>query len=79
MNIIHEILIDCNHHNLTDHSYTLCNILESVLYFDALPSKARDQIDDLWAEVYNEVEDLLTAPEPPTEEELQLRHPFFDV
>tara|TARA_R110000787_G_C13195757_1_gene423496 strand:+ start:118 stop:348 length:231 start_codon:yes stop_codon:yes gene_type:complete len=76
MNIIHEILKDCNQHNLTDHRDTLCNILESVLYFEALPSKARNQLDDLWAEVYNEIEDLL---EPPTEEQLKLLHPNFDV
>ena len=51
MKIIHELLKDCEQHNLHEHKETLLNIVESVMYLDAVPSKARGQVDDLWAEV----------------------------
>ena len=76
MKIIHELLKDCEQHNLHEHKETLLNIVESVLYIDALPSQARGQVDDLWAEVKIEIEELQT---PPTEEQIGLLHPNFDV
>jgi hypothetical protein len=51
-------------------------IMEAVLYGSALPAYAVEEIDILWSEVTAEEEALL---KPPTEEQLSLHHPSFNV
>ena len=51
-------------------------IMEAVLYGSALPAYAVEEIDLLWSEVTAEEEELL---KPPTEEQLSLHHPSFNV
>ncbi len=51
-------------------------IMEAVLYGSALPAYAVEEIDLLWSEVTAEEEALL---KPPTEEQLSLHHPSFNV
>ena len=50
--------------------------MEAVLYGSALPAYAVEEIDILWSEVTAEEEALL---KPPTEEQLSLHHPSFNV
>jgi hypothetical protein len=52
------------------------SIMEAVLYGSALPAYAVEEIDILWSEVTAEEEALL---KPPTEEQLSLHHPSFNV
>jgi len=52
------------------------SIVEAVIYGHALPAYAREELDLIWLEVEAEEEAWL---EPPTEEELKLLHPNFDV
>jgi hypothetical protein len=51
-------------------------IMEAVLYGSALPAYAVEEIDILWSEVTAEEKALL---KPPTEEQLSLHHPSFNV
>lgn len=73
---IAELLRKCDHNQLPDHKQTLFNIIESVLYKDAKRAHAREQLDQLWADLEMEIE-LLS--EPPDEEQLGLLNPTFDV
>ena len=73
---IAELLRKCEHNQLPDHKQTLFNIIESVLYKDAKRAHAREQLDQLWADLEMEIE-LLS--EPPDEEQLGLLNPTFDV
>lgn len=73
---IAELLRKCDHNQLPDHKQTLFNIIESVLYKDAKRAHAREQLDQLWADLEMEIE-LLN--EPPDEEQLGLLNPTFDV
>jgi hypothetical protein len=73
---IAELLRKCEHNQLPDHKQTLFNIIESVLYKDAKRAHAREQLDQLWADLEMEIE-LLN--EPPDEEQLGLLNPTFDV
>jgi len=47
-----------------------------VLYKDAKRAHAREQLDQLWADLEMEIERL---SEPPDEEQLGLLNPTFDV
>ena len=71
-----ELIRKCDHNQLPDHKQTLFNIIESVLYKDAKRAHAREQLDQLWADMEMEIE-LLS--EPPDEEQLGLLNPTFDV
>jgi hypothetical protein len=62
-------------YGMTDVPERLDSIVEAVIYGFALPVYAREEIDLIWEEIEHEQE---IWSEPPTEEELQLRHPFFD-
>jgi hypothetical protein len=73
---IAELIRKCDHNQLPDHKQTLFNIIESVLYKDAKRAHAREQLDQLWADLEMEIE-LLN--EPPDEEQLGLLNPTFDV
>lgn len=73
---IAELFDKCEQHNLKDIEAKLRNILESVLYHDARPDHAREQLDDIWLEIDAEIE-LLSVP--PDEEQLSLLNPSFDV
>jgi len=73
---INELIRKCDHNNLPDYKQTLFNIIESMLYLDAKPIDAREQLDQLWADLELEI-DLLS--EPPDEEQLGLLNPTFDV
>jgi hypothetical protein len=73
---IAELIRKCDHNQLPDHKQTLFNIIESVLYKDAKRAHAREQLDQLWADLEMEIE-LLS--EPPDEEQLGLLNPTFDV
>jgi hypothetical protein len=73
---IAELIRKCDHNQLPDHKQTLFNIIESVLYKDAKRAHAREQLDQLWADMEMEIE-LLS--EPPDEEQLGLLNPTFDV
>ena len=73
---IAELIRKCEHNQLPDHKQTLFNIIESVLYKDAKRAHAREQLDQLWADLEMEIE-LLS--EPPDEEQLGLLNPTFDV
>ena len=74
--VIAELIRKCDHNQLPDHKQTLFNIIESVLYKDAKRAHAREQLDQLWADLEMEIE-LLN--EPPDEEQLGLLNPTFDV
>lgn len=73
---IAELIRKCDHNQLPDHKQTLFYIIESVLYKDAKRAHAREQLDQLWADLEMEIE-LLN--EPPDEEQLGLLNPTFDV
>jgi len=73
---IAELISKCDHNQLPDHKQTLFNIIESMLYKDAKRAHAREQLDQLWADLEMEIE-LLN--EPPDEEQLGLLNPTFDV
>ena len=73
---IAELIRKCDHNQLPDHKQTLFNIIESVLYKDAKRAHAREQLDQLWADLEMEIE-LLS--EPPDEAQLGLLNPTFDV
>ena len=73
---IAELIRKCDHNQLPDHKQTLFNIIESVLYKDAKRAHAREQLDQLWADLEMEIE-LLN--EPPDEEQLGLLNLTFDV
>jgi len=73
---IAELIRKCDHNQLPDHKQTLFNIIESMLYKDAKRAHAREQLDQLWADLEMEIE-LLS--EPPDEEQLGLLNPTFDV
>jgi len=73
---IAELIRKCDHNQLPDHKQTLFNIIESVLYKDAKRAHAREQLDQLWADLEMEIE-LLS--EPPDEEQLGLLNPTFNV
>ena len=73
---IAELIRKCEHNQLPDHKQTLFNIIESVLYKDAKRAHAREQLDQLWADLEMEIE-LLS--EPPDEEQLGLLNPTFNV
>jgi|14BtaG_2_1085337.scaffolds.fasta_scaffold54930_4 hypothetical protein len=73
---IAELIRKCDHNQLPDHKQTLFNIIESMLYKDAKRAHAREQLDQLWADLEMEIE-LLN--EPPDEEQLGLLNPTFDV
>ena len=73
---IAELIRKCEHNQLPDHKQTLFNIIESVLYKDAKRAHAREQLDQLWADLEMEIE-LLN--EPPDEEQLGLLNPTFNV
>lgn len=74
--LIKELLTKCLQHNLTEQQKTLLNIMDSVLYHDASPAFAREQLDELWVEIDAEIE-LLSVP--PDAEEIGLLNPTFDV
>jgi hypothetical protein len=72
---LEELRVRAKQYGMTDVAERLDCIVEAVIYGFALPAYAREEIDLIWMEVENEQE---IWSEPPTEEELQLRHPFFD-
>lgn len=76
VSLIKELLSKCHQHDLAEQQETLINIMESVLYHDASPAFAREQLDELWAEIDSEIE-LLSIP--PDAEEIGLLNPTFDV
>ncbi len=53
---IAELIRKCDHNQLPDHKQTLFNIIESVLYKDAKRAHAREQLDQLWADLEMEIE-----------------------
>jgi|FLMP01.1.fsa_nt_emb hypothetical protein len=73
---LEELRVRAKQYGMTDVAERLDCIVEAVIYGFALPAYAREEIDLIWMEVENEGEIWL---EPPTEEELKLIHPFFDV
>ena len=73
---IADLIRKCDHNGLPEHKQTLFNIIESVLYLDAKQVDAREQLDQLWADLETEIE---LINEPPDEEQLGLLHPTFDV
>ena len=76
VSLIKELLSKCLQHDPAEQQDTLINIMDSVLYHDASPAFAREQIDELWAEIDVEIE-LLSIP--PDAEEISLLNPTFDV
>lgn len=76
VSLINELLSKCLQHDLTEQQETLINIMDSVLYHDASPAFAREQLDELWVEIDAEIE-LLSIP--PDAEEISLLNPTFDV
>lgn len=73
---IAELIRKCDHNQLPDYKQTLFNIIESVLYLDARQVDAREQLDQLWADLEIEIESM---NEPPDEEQIGLLNPTFDV
>lgn len=76
VSLIKELLSKCIQHGLAEQQDTLINIMESVLYHDASPAFAREQLDELWADIDVEIE-LLSVP--PDAEEISLLNPTFNV
>lgn len=76
VSLINELLGKCRQHDLAEQRETLINIMDSVLYHDASPAFAREQLDELWVEIDSEIE-LLSVP--PDAEEISLLNPTFDV
>jgi len=76
VSLIKELLSKCIQHDLAEQQDTLINIMDSVLYHDASPAFAREQLDELWADIDVEIE-LLSVP--PDAEEISLLNPTFDV
>lgn len=76
VSLINELLSKCLQHDLTEQRETLINIMDSVLYHDASPAFAREQLDELWVEIDAEIE-LLSIP--PDAEEISLLNPTFNV
>lgn len=76
VSLINELLSKCLQHDLTEQQETLINIMDSVLYHDASPAFAREQLDELWVEIDAEIE-LLSIP--PDAEEISLLNPTFNV
>ena len=73
---LEELRTKATKYSMPDVAERLDSIVEAVIYGSALAAYAREEIDLIWLEVEAEEEAYL---EPPTVEELQLRHPFFDV
>tara|TARA_R110000751_G_scaffold254090_1_gene353569 strand:- start:34 stop:267 length:234 start_codon:yes stop_codon:yes gene_type:complete len=73
---LEELRVRAKQYGMTDVPERLDCIVEAVIYGSALAAYAREEIDLIWLEVEAEEEAYL---EPPTEEELKLIHPFFDV
>jgi len=73
---LEELRVRAIRYGMADVPERLDCIAEAVIYGFALPAFAREEIDLIWLEVEAEEEIYL---EPPTVEELQLLHPFFDV
>jgi len=76
VSLIKELLSKCIQHDLAEQQDTLINIMDSVLYHDASPAFAREQLDELWVEIDSEIE-LLSVP--PDAEEISLLNPTFNV
>jgi hypothetical protein len=76
VSLIKELLSKCIQHDLAEQQDTLINIMDSVLYHDASPAFAREQLDELWADIDVEIE-LLSVP--PDAEEISLLNPTFNV
>jgi len=76
VSLIKELLSKCIQHDLAEQQDNLINIMDSVLYHDASPAFAREQLDELWVEIDSEIE-LLSVP--PDAEEISLLNPTFDV
>jgi len=73
---LEELRVNAIKYGLTDVTERLDSIAEAVIYGSALAVYGRKEIDMIWLEI-EEAKDLFM--EPPTEEELRLHHPSFDV
>ena len=73
---LEELRINASKYGMDDVAERLDSIAEAVIYGSALAAYAKEEIDIIWLEVEAAKELFM---EPPTEEELKLHHPSFDV